>query len=123
METGRLPSVLGREFFRTHVTSHSLSSFEDVVIFVHACSLPFRRSQSTPQRSQYFSSTCSHESSVLLMIAPPGRYTAKKPCAGFPDTGLVSLTMTCLDYVVMNAMKTVPTGVSRSRTPSPILSL
>lgn len=35
METGRLPSVLGREFFRTHVTSHSLSSFEDIVIFVH----------------------------------------------------------------------------------------
>lgn len=35
METGRLPSVLGREFFRTHVTSHTLSSFEDIVIFVH----------------------------------------------------------------------------------------
>jgi DNA-directed RNA polymerase specialized sigma24 family protein len=35
VETGRLPSVLGREFFRTHVTSHNLSSFEDVVIFVH----------------------------------------------------------------------------------------
>jgi DNA-directed RNA polymerase specialized sigma24 family protein len=35
METGRIPSVLGREFFRTHVTSHTLASFEDVVIFVH----------------------------------------------------------------------------------------
>ena len=35
METGRLPSVLGREFFRTHVTSHSLASFEDMVVFVH----------------------------------------------------------------------------------------
>jgi DNA-directed RNA polymerase specialized sigma24 family protein len=35
VETGRLPSVLGREFFRTHVTSHQLTSFEDVVIFVH----------------------------------------------------------------------------------------
>jgi len=27
----------------------------------------------------------------------------KKPRAGFPDTGLVSLTMTCLRYLVMNA--------------------
>lgn len=35
MEAGRLPSVLGQEFFRSHVTSYNLSSFEDVVIFVH----------------------------------------------------------------------------------------
>jgi hypothetical protein len=26
----------------------------------------------------------------------------KKPRAGFPDAGLVSLTMTCLRYLVMN---------------------
>jgi len=26
----------------------------------------------------------------------------KEPRAGFPDTGLVSLTMTCLRYLVMN---------------------
>lgn len=35
MEAGRLPSVLGQEFFRTQITSYHLSSFEDVVIFVH----------------------------------------------------------------------------------------
>ena len=35
METGRLPSILGQEFFRSHITSYNLSSFEDVVIFVH----------------------------------------------------------------------------------------
>lgn len=35
IEVGRLPSVLGREFFRTHVTSYSVSTFEDTVIFVH----------------------------------------------------------------------------------------
>ena len=35
METGRLPSLLGREFFRTRVTSYSVSTFEDRVIFVH----------------------------------------------------------------------------------------
>ncbi len=35
VEVGRLPSILGREFFRTGVTSYSVSTFEDVVIFVH----------------------------------------------------------------------------------------
>jgi DNA-directed RNA polymerase specialized sigma24 family protein len=35
IETGRLPSQLGREFFRTRVTSYSVVTFEDRVIFVH----------------------------------------------------------------------------------------
>ncbi len=35
IEIGRLPSILGREFFRSHVTSYSVSTFEDAVIFVH----------------------------------------------------------------------------------------
>jgi hypothetical protein len=35
IETGRLPSVLGSEFFRTQVTSYSVVTFEDRVIFVH----------------------------------------------------------------------------------------
>jgi predicted DNA-binding protein (UPF0251 family) len=35
VEVGRLPSLLGREFFRTRVTSYSASTFEDTVIFVH----------------------------------------------------------------------------------------
>jgi DNA-directed RNA polymerase specialized sigma24 family protein len=35
IEVGRLPSVLGREFFRTRVTSYSVATFEDTVIFVH----------------------------------------------------------------------------------------
>ncbi len=34
VEVGRLPSLLGQEFFRTRVTSYSLGSFEDIVIFV-----------------------------------------------------------------------------------------
>ena len=34
MEAGRLPSLLGREFFRSHVTSYRATTFEDVVIFV-----------------------------------------------------------------------------------------
>lgn len=34
-ETGRLPSLLGREFFRAKVTSYTVVTFEDRVIFVH----------------------------------------------------------------------------------------
>jgi hypothetical protein len=33
-EVGRWPSLLGREFFRTRVTSYHAGRFEDAVIFV-----------------------------------------------------------------------------------------
>jgi hypothetical protein len=35
IEVGRMPSLLGREFFRARVTSYKASRFEDSVIFVH----------------------------------------------------------------------------------------
>lgn len=35
VEVGRLPSLLGREFFRAKVTAYKATTFEDVVIFVH----------------------------------------------------------------------------------------
>ncbi len=35
VEAGRLPSVIGREFFRAKVSWSSQQTFEDVVIFVH----------------------------------------------------------------------------------------
>ncbi len=35
VEVGRLPSLLGREFFRAQVTSYQIASFEGIVIFVH----------------------------------------------------------------------------------------
>ena len=35
LEIGRLPSVLGREFFRTRFNQRQNVSFEDAVIFVH----------------------------------------------------------------------------------------
>jgi DNA-directed RNA polymerase specialized sigma24 family protein len=35
IESGRLPSLLGREFFRTQVTTYHAGTFEDAVIFVH----------------------------------------------------------------------------------------
>jgi len=35
VEVGRLPSLLGRECFRARVSSYPMTSFEDIVIFVH----------------------------------------------------------------------------------------
>lgn len=35
LDTGRLPSVLGKEIFRSKVSSYRMSTFEDAVIFVH----------------------------------------------------------------------------------------
>jgi hypothetical protein len=35
IETGRMPSLLGREFFRAKVTSYTVVTFENRVIFVH----------------------------------------------------------------------------------------
>jgi hypothetical protein len=35
LEVGRLPSILGRELFRSKITSYRMASFEDAVIFVH----------------------------------------------------------------------------------------
>ena len=35
IETGRLPSLLGKEFFRAKVSSYTVVTFEDRVIFVH----------------------------------------------------------------------------------------
>jgi hypothetical protein len=35
LEAGRLPSLLGREFFRSRFSGYRTHTFEDVVIFVH----------------------------------------------------------------------------------------
>ena len=35
LDLGRMPSLLGREVFRSKVTSYRMISFEDAVIFVH----------------------------------------------------------------------------------------
>jgi hypothetical protein len=43
LETGRLPSIMGREFFRTHVTSYGVHTFEDRVVFVHDVEITLHR--------------------------------------------------------------------------------
>jgi hypothetical protein len=43
VETGRLPSLLGRECFRARVTRYAMASFEDMAIFVHDVETALRR--------------------------------------------------------------------------------
>src|ERR1700749_413041 len=65
------------------------------------------RKKSPPQRSQYFNSTCSPAIALSLlkfMIASPYGISAqriKKPWRRSLGPGLVSLTMTCLGYLIM----------------------
>lgn len=49
IEVGRLPSILGRELFRSKVTSYRMSSFEDAVIFVHDVERALNRLDAFPQ--------------------------------------------------------------------------
>ncbi len=35
LEAGRVPSLLGREFFRSQITSYSASTFEDKILFLY----------------------------------------------------------------------------------------
>ena len=42
-QMGRLPSLLGREFFRARVTHHAIPSFEDQAVFVRDVELCFAR--------------------------------------------------------------------------------
>src|SRR5260370_30342836 len=50
IEVGRLPSILGRELFRSKVTSYRMSSFEDGVIFVHDVEQALDKLQVFPRR-------------------------------------------------------------------------
>jgi hypothetical protein len=34
-QSGRLPSILGREFFRAKISHHAIPSFEEQVVFIH----------------------------------------------------------------------------------------
>jgi hypothetical protein len=43
LETGRVPSLLGRQYFRTGVPSYGIGTFEDRVIFVHDMEICLQR--------------------------------------------------------------------------------
>ena len=69
IETGRLPSLVGREFFRSKVTKYRVTTFEDRVILVHDMETCLHRldefSQQVPARivlQEY-----SHEEAARLL--------------------------------------------------------
>ncbi len=53
MESGRVPSMLGREMFRGKVTSYRVHAFDDVVIFCHDVENCIRTLQEEQQRLIY----------------------------------------------------------------------
>ena len=69
VELGHLPSVMGREFFRTHVTSYGTHSFEDAVIFVHdvdRCLEKIHRRHQTIIVRLFFQQYTNDETAVLM---------------------------------------------------------
>ncbi|MGI4854491.1 MAG: sigma factor-like helix-turn-helix DNA-binding protein [Janthinobacterium lividum] len=50
LESGRVPSMLGREMFRGKVTSYRVHAFDDVVIFVHDVEQCIRQLKPEQQR-------------------------------------------------------------------------
>jgi hypothetical protein len=69
LEAGRLPSVLGSEFFRTRVTSYSSTTFEDRVIFVHDVKTCLGRIDSLSQQilARIILQEYSHEQVAILL--------------------------------------------------------
>ena len=72
VESGRLPSLIGREFFRAQVTDYATCTFEDIVIFVHdmdrALELLDAHSQALIARI-FFQEYTQAETAVLLHIS------------------------------------------------------
>jgi DNA-directed RNA polymerase specialized sigma24 family protein len=81
VEVGRLPSILESEFFRTHVTSYSVSSFEDAVIFVHYVERCFAKLDRLSQTliARVILQGYSHEEAGRLLGCPRERFRANFP--------------------------------------------
>jgi hypothetical protein len=69
LETGRLPSILGSEFFRTRVTSYGVGSFEDRVIFVRDVEICLQRMDKFSQEliARIVLQEYSHEKTASLL--------------------------------------------------------
>ena len=69
VEVGRLPSILGREIFRAHVTSYKVHTFEDAAIFVtdvERCLELLNREAQTLLARTVFQSYTQEETAKLL---------------------------------------------------------
>jgi hypothetical protein len=72
IELGRLPSLLGRELFRAHVSSYRLTTFEDAVIFVRDVERAVEQLDRLDQQviaHVVFQDYSQHEAARLLQVA------------------------------------------------------
>jgi hypothetical protein len=69
LETGRLPSMVGREFFRAKVTSYRATTFEDRVIFVRDVEKSLERLEEFDKQllGRIFLQEHSHEQAACLL--------------------------------------------------------
>jgi len=83
VEVGRLPSILGSEFFRTQVTSYSVSTFEDAVIFVHDVERCVAKLDKLSQEliARVILQGFSHDETVRLLRCPRRTLDRKLPDA------------------------------------------
>ena len=84
VEVGRLPSLLGREFFRSRVTSYTMRNFEDVVIFVTDMEQGDRETERTGKENvghEHFRGIHRTRSSVAARQYPENGRTPSSECA------------------------------------------
>ena len=85
IELGRLPTVLGREFFRSKVTSYRMHSFEDVVILVHDVERCLGRLDETSQQV------------VARVILQEHSYDEAAALLGWPRRSMARMVMDATD--------------------------
>jgi predicted DNA-binding protein (UPF0251 family) len=103
IEVGRLPSILGRELFRSKVTAYRMTSFEDAVIFVHdvECALQELDSFSKEVVATIIFQECSQDEAAEVLRC--GRRTV---CRVFPEA-VDKITEIFLDGGLLRRLRTI----------------
>ena len=94
LETGRLPSILGCEFFRTTVTSYSVVTFEDRVVFAHDVEAALQRLDDFSRQviARVVLQEHSHEAAAKLLHCSRKTIQRKLP-AGLDQLSEIFLTI------------------------------
>ena len=116
IEVGRLPSLLGREFFRAKVTSYRASSFEDAVIFVHDVERCLQNLEPVSQRliaMIVFQNYNYDEAAAILHCT--WRTIANRFPSALDDLSRVFLRGSLLEEICCQETKNVKSAVTDSR--------
>ena len=109
IEVGRLPSLLGREFFRTRVTSYRVGTFEDAVIFVHDVERCLDRLDNFERTviGKVVLQEFSHDEAARLLEKLGSRYSRRSLWNGEPLAGGVLLVDTIGELASLYALADV----------------